>query len=171
MFVEWGHSFSIVTLLFCFILFVPTVLQSTQIYRPWLMLPVLYADGRMVETWTPQGSSSCRRVLMKRLRAALDAPYAARQGNGWSPENIVTMLSWHHTGAEQLQYKNEKNGTKQTGPSKTETFSFTGIWLSVDKQSSVFPLETQGPLIHLFVGLSTTSHRRPWDMIESTQKN
>ncbi len=59
------------------------------------LLPVLYEEGRMVETWTPQGSSSCLRVLMKRLRAALDAPYAARQGNGWSPENTDTTLSSH----------------------------------------------------------------------------
>ena len=38
------------------------------------VLPVLYEEGRMVDTWTPQGSSSWRRVLVKRLSAALDAP-------------------------------------------------------------------------------------------------
>lgn len=58
-----------------------------------VVLPVLYEEGRMVETRTPQGASSWRRVSMKRLRAALDAPYAARQGNGWSPENTGTTSS------------------------------------------------------------------------------
>lgn len=36
----------------------------------------------MVDTSTPQGSSSSLRVLVNRLRAALEAPYAARQGKG-----------------------------------------------------------------------------------------
>lgn len=39
----------------------------------------------MMDTWTPHGSSSCLSVSLKRLRAALEAPYAARQGKGWSP--------------------------------------------------------------------------------------
>lgn len=44
----------------------------------------------MVDTRTPQGSSSCLRVSLRRLRAALEAPYAARQGKGWSPEYTGT---------------------------------------------------------------------------------
>lgn len=52
-----------------------------------VLVPVLYEDGRMVDTWTPQGSNSCLRVSVMRFRAALDAPYAARQGNGWSPRS------------------------------------------------------------------------------------
>lgn len=59
-----------------------------------VLVPVLYDDGRMVDTWTPQGSSSCLRVSVTRFRAALDAPYAARQGNGWSPKSTGKASAW-----------------------------------------------------------------------------
>lgn len=51
----------------------------------------------MVETETPQGCSSCLRVFMKRLRAALDDPYAARQGNGKSPAQRYNQIMTSHT--------------------------------------------------------------------------
>lgn len=74
-------------------------LQTVEAEVSWgvqglVLVPVLYEDGRMVDTWTPQGSSSCLRVSVTRFRAALDAPYAARQGNGWSPKSTGKASAW-----------------------------------------------------------------------------
>ncbi len=48
----------------------------------------------MVETLTPHGSSSWRSVLVKRFRAAFEAPYDTKQGKGCSPaENRAILIT------------------------------------------------------------------------------